>query len=361
MTVHTSGSFIYELIDFFLNVCIILLMAVVYLLDLRKRYKDDVLTVFDRLIDIAGGLKILQKKSPSAIKLHVGENENINYVNPRYVQRLVELIDKAGGQSFLTDTTTLYAGRRFRADLHIDLAKEHGFDFAPMIIADGLYGDDYVEIDGAKVASLFGHIDTMFCVSHFKGHLNCGFGGALKNLGMGCGAKGGKLEMHSRSKPYIDDERCTACLTCLEYCIHDAIKESKDTVKIDKGKCTGCAGCMSVCPERAIKFSWNAASTDIQKGIAKYAASALKDKKVFYLNFLINISPNCDCFHTNEPMIAPDVGILASFDPVSIDQACYDFVKEPIDKLHPEVDAQVQLMYAEKFGAGERNYEIKSI
>jgi hypothetical protein len=336
-------------------------MVDVYFLDLRKKYQKDVLTVFDRLIDVSGGLKILQKKSPCGIKLHVGEAENVNYVKPGYVRRLCELIEDAGSKPFLTDTTTLYAGRRYRADLHIDLAKEHGFDFAPMIIADGLYGDDYIEIDGAKIASLFGHIDAMFCVSHFKGHLVCGFGGALKNLGMGCGSKGGKLEMHSQSKPFVDVDRCTQCLTCIEYCIHGAIKRKGEEVVIDKKICTGCAGCMSVCPEKAIRFSWDAASSEIQKGIAKYAASAVKDKKVFYLNFLVDISPNCDCFITNEPMIAPDVGILASFDPVSIDQACYDLVKGPIDNLHPEVDAQEQLAYAEKFGAGERAYEIKNI
>jgi hypothetical protein len=126
-------------------------MAKVYFLDLRKKYQDNILKVFDRLVDKADGLRILQKNSPSAIKVHVGEHGNINYVSPRYVQRLAELVQRAGGTFFLTDTTTLYAGRRFRADLHIDLAREHGFDFAPMIIADGLYGDDYVEVNGAKI------------------------------------------------------------------------------------------------------------------------------------------------------------------------------------------------------------------
>ena len=338
-----------------------LAMVNVYFLDLRKKYEDNFIKLFDRLLDAADGLSVLNKKAPAAIKLHVGEAGNINYVNPRYVQRLAELIRHTGRDMFLTDTTTLYAGRRFRADLHIELAREHGFDFAPMIIADGLYGDDFVEVDGAKVASLFGHVDTMFCVSHFKGHLTCGFGGALKNLGMGCGAKGGKLEMHSTSKPYIDAEKCTVCLTCFDYCIHNAIRKTKNGVVINKKICTGCAGCMAVCPERAIKFSWDAASSDTQKGIAKYASSAVKDKKVFYLNFLMDISPNCDCFHTNEPMIAPDIGILASFDPVSIDQACYDLVKDPIDKLHPEIDAQEQLAYAQEYGAGERRYELKSV
>lgn len=336
-------------------------MARVYIMDLREESSMNALDLFDRLIDTAGGLGILRKRSPAAIKLHVGEEGNTGYVHPGYVRRLVELIGKADGRAFLTDTTTLYAGRRNRADLHLALAREHGFDFAPMIIADGLYGDDYVDVGGAKVASLIARVDTIFCVSHFKGHLTCGFGGAIKNLGMGCSAKGGKLEMHSTSKPFIDGKRCTQCLTCLEYCIHGAIKENENGVAIDRDACTGCAGCMAVCPEHAIRFAWDAASSDLQKGIARYAAAAARDKRVFYINFLMNISPNCDCFHTNAPMIAPDIGVLASFDPVSVDQACYDLVKGPIDRLHPELDPSEQLAYAEQFGAGEREYEIVGI
>lgn len=336
-------------------------MAKVYFLDLRKKYKNNFVEMFEKLIDRSEGLKILEKNSLCAIKLHVGEQGNLNFVSPIYVRRFVELIRKAGGRPFLTDTTTLYSGRRHKADSHIELAKEHGFDFAPFIVADGLYGDEYVDVNGSKIASLFSHIDTIFCVSHFKGHLNCGFGGALKNLGMGCASKGGKLEMHSRSKPYIDVEKCNLCLRCFDYCIYKAIIKTKKILRIDHNLCTGCAGCMSICPEKAIKFSWNAVSSDIQKGIAKYAADVIKDKKVFYINFLVNISPNCDCFHTNEPMIASDVGILASFDPVSIEQACYDFIKKPIDKLYPEVNPQNQITYAEKQGAGEQKYEIKVI
>ena len=336
-------------------------MATVYFFDLRKKYNDGIMKMFDNLIDKANGFKILKKNSLCAIKLHVGEQGNVNYVNPVYVKRLVELIRKMGTSVFLTDTTTLYSGNRHRADLHIELAKEHGFDFAPFSVADGLCGDEYVEINGSKIASLFSHIDTIFCISHFKGHLVCGFGGALKNLGMGCAAKGGKLEMHSRSKPFIDTKNCTFCLKCFNYCLYKAIIKDKKILKIDQNICTGCAGCMSICPENSIKFSWDAASSDIQKGIAKYAADVTKGKKAFYINFLINISPNCECFHSNEPMIAPDVGILASYDPVSLDQACYDMIKEPIDKLHPEIDPQEQIIYAEKFNAGQKGYEIKAI
>lgn len=336
-------------------------MARVYFLDLRKRYKVNFLEMFERLIDVSGGMKIVENNSQCAVKMHFGEDGNENFVSPLYVRRLVETIRAVGGSPFLTDTTTLYSGRRFRGDTHIELAKHHGFDFASIIIADGLYGDEYEDINGSKIASLFSNIDTMFCVSHFKGHLVCGFGGALKNLGMGCASKGGKLEMHSRSRPTVNLEQCTRCLKCFEYCAYKAIRKTDGGIQIDQKLCTGCAGCMSICPEHAIKFSWDAASSDLQKGIAKYAVDVAKNKKVFYLNFLINIAPNCDCFHTNEPMIAPDIGILASFDPVSLDQACYDFVKKPIDRLHPEVDAGEQIRYAEEFNGGQKKYEIKAL
>ncbi|MGB3340368.1 MAG: DUF362 domain-containing protein [bacterium] len=336
-------------------------MADVYFLDLTKSYRKNVIEMFEKLIDVSGGLKIIDKSTTCAVKLHVGEHGNVNFVSPEYVKKVTDMINRAGGFSFLTDTTTLYSGRRHRADLHIDLAKEHGFDFAPFIVGDGLLGDEYVDIDGAKIASLFSHIDTMVCISHFKGHFNCGFGGALKNLGMGCASKGGKLEIHSKSKPYIDVEKCTHCRKCLEYCLYNAIAERNGDMIIDQAECIGCCGCMSMCADRAIKFQWNAASADIQKGIAKYAARVIENKSVFYINFLINITPNCDCFHTNEPMLAPDVGILASFDPVSLDKACYDLIKKPIDNLHPDVDSQVQIKFAEEYKAGESKYEIRRI
>ena len=336
-------------------------MADVYFLDLTKSYRKNIIEMFEQLIDVSDGLKIIDKGRVCAVKLHVGEAGNVNFVSPHYVKKVTDMIKTAGGSFFLTDTTTLYSGRRHRADLHIELAKEHGFNFAPFIVADGLLGDEYVDTGGAKIASLFRNIDVMICISHFKGHLNCGFGGALKNLGMGCASKGGKLEMHSKSKPYIDTEKCTHCQRCLEYCLYKAVVEKNGDMMIDQAKCTGCCGCMSVCADKAIKFQWNAASADTQQGIAKYAARVIENKNVFYINFLINIAPNCDCFRTSEPMITPDVGILASFDPVSLDQASYDLIKGPIDKLHPEVDPQIQIKFAEKNKAGESSYEIRRI
>lgn len=335
-------------------------MSVVHFLDLRASYRDGHMSLFERFLKNTGAHAVVEKDTVCAIKLHVGEEGNSNYVSPLYVRRVCDHIRNAGGSPVLSDTTTLYRGRRYRGDLHIDLAREHGFDFAPFVVGDGLYGDDHVDVNGSKIASLYARITSMICVSHFKGHLNCGFGGAVKNLGMGCAAKGGKLRMHSRSKPTINQAKCTRCLRCVSYCIVDAVKESANGLVIDHNVCTGCGGCMSLCPEKAIVFSWDAASADIQKGIARHAADSVCSAHVFYINFLINISPNCDCFRTNEPMIAGDIGILASTDPVSLDQACYDMIKREIDDLHPGVNAQDQLAFAEEFGVGERVYEIKN-
>lgn len=336
-------------------------MPVVHFLDLRKSYKDNHLLLFERFLKTINVHDVVEENGVCPVKVHVGERGNYTYVNPLYVQKVCDHIQQAGGNPLLTDTTTLYNGRRYRGDLHIELAREHGFNFAPFIVGDGLYGDDFVDVNGCKIASLFTHISTMVCISHFKGHLNCGFGGAIKNLGMGCASKGGKLQMHSHSKPSINQKKCTVCLRCVDYCIFHAVKRSAKKVEIDPALCTGCGGCMSICPDRAIVFTWDAASQDLQKSIAQHAANSVQTVQAFYINFLMNITPNCDCFHTNEPMITDDVGILASADPVALDQACYDIIKEAIDTLHPDVNAEDQLAFAEEFGLGERSYEIKEI
>ncbi|MEO0095848.1 MAG: DUF362 domain-containing protein [candidate division WOR-3 bacterium] len=336
-------------------------MQTIYFLDSQKKHKENYLKMLEKLIDVSRGLSILSPNMLVAVKTHFGEDGNLTFVNPLYVRKVVDMIKNIGARPLLIDTTTLYSGRRFKGDTHIELAKEHGFDFAPIVIGDGIYGDEYYEINGSKIARAFKNIDTIFCISHFKGHLLTGFGGALKNLGMGCSSKGGKLQLHSRSRPYVEKEKCNFCLKCYNYCGYSAIEKEKKAVQINHNKCSGCAGCMSICPQRAIRFSWSAASDEVQKGIAQYSANFVKDKKIFYLNFLINITPDCDCLYTSEPPICPDVGILAGFDPVAIDRASYDMVKNDIDKLRPDIDSQVQLFYGEKFGAGECNYEIKSI
>mgnify|MGYP005836599931 CR=1 FL=1 len=336
-------------------------MSTLYFLDLRKKQKENFLKRFEKLIELSGGLNILNKNSTVALKVHFGEDGNLNFVSPLYVRVVVELVRKSGARPFLVDTTTLYSGRRFKGDTHIELAREHGFDFAPIVIGDGIYGDEYADINGSKIAMVFKNIDTIFCISHFKGHLLTGFGAALKNLGMGCASKGGKLYLHSRSKPYVDKEKCNFCLKCYNYCAYRAIEKNTEYVRINQDKCRGCAGCISICPERAIKLSWSAASDEVQKGIAQYTANLIKGKKLFCVNFLTNITPDCDCLHTTEPLICPDIGILAGFDPVAIDQAAYDLAREHIDKLRRDIDSSIQLYYGEKFNVGQRRYEIKNI
>jgi uncharacterized Fe-S center protein len=335
--------------------------ATVFFLDLRERQKDGVLTGWDRLIKATGCLELAQENVPCAIKHHFGEDGNINFVNPQFARRLAERIRESGGRPFLTDTTTLYGGRRFKADSHLELARDHGFDFAPVIIADGLNGDEYYEVDGSKFGRAYQSVNVFFFVSHFKGHMVTSFGGALKNIAMGCASKGGKLDMHAHDRPYVEPKKCNYCLRCYDYCAYRAIEKADRKVRINREACRGCAGCLPVCPERAIKFSWAAAPVEVCRRMAKYAADFYRTKKAFGFNFLIRISPECDCFHTNEPLIAPDVGILASADPVALDQASLDLVREPIVKAHPDLDPDALLAAAEKYGAGERKYEIKNI
>jgi uncharacterized Fe-S center protein len=335
--------------------------STVYFLDLRKSHKDNYLARWDRLIKATACLDLVPKKSPVAVKLHFGEDGNVNYLNPLFARRMVESIRDQGGNPFLTDTTTLYGGRRFRADTHLELARDHGFDFAPVIIADGLFGDEFYEVNGSKFGHAYRSVEVFYFLSHFKGHMVTSFGGALKNIGMGCGSKGGKLDMHAHSRPHVEEAQCNFCLRCLDHCAFQAIEKLEKKVRILNAKCAGCGGCMAVCPERAIRNTWASSPADVCRRMAKYAADFYPTKKAFCFNFLIRISPECDCFHTNEPLIAPDIGILASSNPVALDQASLDLVREPIARAHPELNPDEQLAAAERHGAGERKYEIKII
>lgn len=335
--------------------------ATVYFLDLRATHKDNVLIRWDKLIQATSCLELVPKNSPLALKVHFGEDGNVNFLNPLFARCMAERVREKGGQPFLTDTTTLYGGRRFRAHTHLELAKDHGFDFAPVVIADGMLGDEFYEVNGSKFGRAYRTVDVFFFLSHFKGHMVTSFGGALKNIGMGCGSKGGKLDMHAHSRPHVEEARCNFCLRCFEYCAYQAVEKHERTVRIAGGKCVGCGGCMAVCPERAIRNTWASSPADVCQRMTKYAADFYRTKKAFCFNFLIRIAPECDCFHTNEPLIAPDVGILASRDPVALDQASLDLIREPIVKAHPDLDPETQLAAAERNGAGERKYEIKNI
>lgn len=307
------------------------------------------------------------------IKVHVGERGNVTFVPSEFAKAGVEFLKKKKARPFLFETNTLYHGQRGNAIDHLKLAAEHGFSLegtgAPLLIADGIRGEAAARVPAksgkhirnAQLASLVPDIPCVVGFSHFKGHMLSGFGGSIKNFSMGCAARGGKLEMHSLSKPKIDISKCTRCGECQRRCPAEAIvKKTEDFVIVQK-KCTGCAGCIGVCPVKAVKFKWNEASESASEKMAEYALAALSGKDAFFVNFLISISPECDCWGERMKLIHEDIGALASRDPVALDQACFDMVADEIRKAHRDVDPEVQLAHAEHIGLGKRNYKLEEL
>ncbi|MDD5259360.1 MAG: DUF362 domain-containing protein [bacterium] len=331
---------------------------------------------------LKSGLKeVIQKDDFTAVKMHFGEQGNIGYIRPHWVKPVVDLIKDQQAIPFLTDASTIYKGKRSDAVNHFLVATEHGFTIdacgAPVIIADGLRGNSYqnVAVKGkyftsVKIAQDIYYADSMVCLSHFKGHELSGFGGALKNLGMGCGAKAGKYEMHNSVLPDIDPQKCTACRVCFKWCPTRAISLVKDKAKIDPQKCIGCGDCILSCSFHAVQITWNETYTAVQEKIAEYAAGALANKvnKCLYVNFLNHITAYCDCYPSqakDKPLIG-DVGIVASLDPVSIDQASADLVNQAAGRdlfkeVWPPINWSDQLRHAENLGLGERKYSVEKI
>ncbi|MGM5488884.1 MAG: DUF362 domain-containing protein [Nanobdellota archaeon] len=311
----------------------------------------------------------LPLSSPTAIKTHFGEKGNSRFVAPENIHPVVKLLQDK--QPFVTDTNTLYRGKRINATDHIELAKEHGFGSLgiPIVIADGEHGDDEVKVpvDGnhfkeVMIAKGIQEIPSMAVISHFKGHVLFGFGGALKNLGMGCGSRAGKLAMHSKIEPVIGDD-CIGCGVCADNCAVGAI-DINDKAHINEN-CIGCAKCISVCPYGTIRVPFHGATSDeAQERCAEYAAGALKGKTCVYLTFINNVTKDCDCL-SDSKIIADDIGVLASTDPVAIDQAAYDLLKKAngtdVFQDVNGVDGTHILLHAEKMGVGSRDYEQKTL
>lgn len=363
--------------------------AEVFFTDLRAKSGENLLDKVGRLFDRAGFASLIKPEDLVAVKVHFGEKGNTAYIRPQFARKIVEKIKQAGGCPFLTDANTLYVGKRANAVDHLLTALENGFSFAavsvPIIIADGLKGRDYVTVpisqkhfQEAKVASAAYHADTLIAITHFKGHEATGFGGTLKNLGMGLGSRAAKQAMHSDVLPSIDPEKCIGCGYCTEWCPAGAI--TVDAIAtIDPGKCLGCGECTITCNESAIAISWKTAPNVIQEKIAEYVLAVLKNKKgkAGFITFLVDVSPECDCWAYNDIPIIQDIGILASTDPVALDQACIDLVNaQPTlpgckinlpagaDKfrgLYPNIDWTVQLAYGEQIGIGTRSYKLITI
>ena len=363
--------------------------STVYGMDLSAKWKENLLQKLGRLMERAGMAKTVGRRDLVAVKLHFGETGNVAFIRPVFVRRIVDAVRAAGGEPFLTDANTLYAGTRGDAPHHLTTAIRNGFDVAvvdaPLIIADGLRGrsERAVRIEGQRFAEVFigaeiVEADALISVAHVKGHELAGFGGTIKNLGMGCASRRGKLAQHSTVHPAVKKKRCVGCGDCVAHCSQQALSLVGKKAVMDDERCIGCGECILICPNGAIQIAWNQSVPVFMENMVEYTAGVLQDKrqKSFFINFVTSVSPGCDCLPFNDAPIVRDIGILASTDPVAIDQAAVDLInaeaalpatalkanqapgEDKFRGVYPEVDWTHQLAYAEKMKLGSRQYKL---
>lgn len=366
----------------------------VFFTDTRTTPQLNLYKKLDNLLVKLDIKSILEARDLVALKLHFGEKGNTSHVKPVFVRRIVDHVKKLGGLPFLTDTNTLYVGSRKESVSHLQTAIENGFNFAvanaPLIIADGLRGNNFRKVDVNKkwyqeleIASEIHDADALIGVTHFKCHELSGFGGVLKNIGMGCASLKGKLDQHSNVKPFVQEDLCTGCLRCLTWCPESGAIEKMENKKVAivSEKCIGCGECILPCRDGAIKIKWDANAGSMQEKMVEHVCGVLKEKKgrFAFITFVTDISPACDCYPSNDAPIVDDIGFLASKDPVAIDQAAVDLVNRQLGRqnsrlqsgfnagedkfrgVYPEIDWSVQLKYAEEIGLGSRQYDLITI
>lgn len=365
--------------------------ATVYFAPVRSPKKRSMVARVGALLERAGLGDAIEDGDLVAVKLHFGEKGNTGFVNPIFVREAVARIKAHGGRPFLTDANTLYSGMRANAVDHLQCAIQNGFSYAtveaPIVIADGLDGQEAVDVridarhfDTVRIGAAAVHADAMVVVTHVKGHEATGFGGALKNVGMGLGCRSAKQRMHADFKPEVTPEKCTACKRCVQRCPVGAIAIGPDRVAVvDYAVCYGCGECVAACPYGAIATQWKTTPEALQEKIAEHAKGALagKDGKVVHLAFVNAVSPDCDCWSFSDAPIVGDIGVLASTDIVAIDQAAYDLVTAATglpgsrgeglvqgqDKFTAitGVDGKRVIEYAEQLGLGSREYELVTV
>ena len=373
--------------------------AKVYFTDFHTvAFGDGLPAKLKKLICAAGIGQIDMDGKFAAIKMHFGELGNISFLRPNYAKAVADVVKELGGHPFLTDCNTLYPGSRKNALEHLYCAWENGFTpltvGCPILIGDGLKGTDDIAvpvrggeyIQEAKIGRAIMDADVFISLTHFKGHEMTGFGGAIKNIGMGCGSRAGKKDQHNDGKPSIDPEKCRGCRRCQQECANHGLvfDEGSKKMRVDQNNCVGCGRCLGACNFDAIAFDSSAALSDLNCRMAEYTKAVVDGRPCFHISLVVDVSPNCDCHCENDVPILPNIGMFASFDPLALDQACVDacmaatplpgsqlaknmeksdFVDhhDHFTNSTPESEWRTCLEHAEKIGLGTREYDLITV
>jgi uncharacterized Fe-S center protein len=373
--------------------------AKVYFSDFRTEpFGDGLPTKLKTLIQKAGIGRLGMDGRFVAIKMHFGELGNISYLRPNYARAVADTVKALGGKPYLTDCNTMYPGKRKNALEHLECAWENGFTpltvGCPILIGDGLKGTDDVAVPvaggeyvkEARIGRAVMDADVFISLTHFKGHESTGFGGVIKNIGMGCGSRAGKKEQHSSGKADIDPNSCRGCRGCLKACANDALvfDETAKKMRVDGARCVGCGRCLGACNFDAIEFRSSVANAMLNRRMAEYAKAVVDGRPNFHISLVVDVSPNCDCHGENDAPILPNLGMFASFDPLALDQACADaclraaplpgsqlaehLAERGFADRHdhflnsaPEAEWRSCLEHAEKIGLGVREYELLTV